>query len=262
LQTLKKEQIATKNRAVAQTAYAELTARRQAARNREALVNKATTKIQAIVRGQQARKKFKQHAAATTIQRAFRKQQAARRIAINQNTATTINPVPSTTLPKPTTAQIVPTKNFFSRHKEQVLGGAAIVSALGALAGSITLILIITGVILLPATFGGSMALIGLGGGLILGGAILGGTVGAGIASLIEHSPKENNEPFMSPIMTTGSLRMSFEIKDSPLLPNSKNTLSASTRMSKPGITQTQKSTTTKTDPSTSLGLSRSSKVR
>lgn len=180
--------------------------RRRRTRKKVQNQKNAIIKAQALFRGRRVRKNM-QFIKAQCIQRKID--------ALKQ----TINPN-STIKPKHTTqdglhkidTQTVYKKNFFSRHKKKILGGM-IVSALGALGGTISLILIITGVILLPATFGGSAALIGIGSGLILGGALLGGAAGVGIASLLENAPPKSNETIgMQPIMTTGSLRSSFDI--------------------------------------------------
>lgn len=70
--------------------------------------------------------------------------------------------------------------SFMLRHHAKLLGVSA-GALLGASLGSIPAALIFAGIILLPVTFGGSSAIIGVGVALIAASTILGGTLGAGI---------------------------------------------------------------------------------
>lgn len=76
--------------------------------------------------------------------------------------------------------------SFFSRHKGK-LGGLA-GGLLGMLVGAVPLILMLTGIILLPSTFGGSAVLIGLGAAFMVGCAFAGGKLGAHLALGHHHT--------------------------------------------------------------------------
>lgn len=80
-------------------------------------------------------------------------------------------------------------RSFFSRHKGKMIGGV-----IGGIIGTIPLALLITGVILLPFTFGSSAPLIGLGivlmGFGVAAGASIGFDIGAGFDRRQRNSRK------------------------------------------------------------------------
>jgi hypothetical protein len=94
--------------------------------------------------------------------------------------------------PNPPSASITP------RKPKGKLWGAIIGAISGAVSGAIPAILIFVGIITLPATFGGSAAVIGFGVVLLVGGPLIGGGIGFGIGTWVDNHNKP--APPSSPI--------------------------------------------------------------